>query len=94
MKKYINVSGRTLSLTGGRLLPPFEYCELDADSRDQKFVKRGHLLERPSDKVEIKKTEPKQEETTEVIVDETADKVDPPVEESKKKSTTAKKAER
>ena len=79
MKKYINVSGRTLSLTGGRLLPPFEYCDLADDSYDQKLVTRGFLQERPNDKIIDKKTEPKQDE---------------PAEESKKKSTTAKKAER
>lgn len=53
--KFINISGRTLALTGGRMLPPFECCELTAEDFDFKLVKRGFLLEQIASKPEESK---------------------------------------
>ena len=47
---YINVSGRSLSLKGGRTLVPFASVTLEHDDYDQKYVQRGFLLERPEKK--------------------------------------------
>lgn len=47
---YINVSGRTLSLTGGRMLPPFAEVEIAEADYDYKLVKRGFLQDAPKPK--------------------------------------------
>lgn len=65
LKKYVNISGKPLALTGGRILPPFGEVDLQDDSYDLKFVDRGALFLQPSKPTKTQKVSKLKEEDDE-----------------------------